>query len=240
MKRRIGKRWAVALAVGAVLAPLALLAQQQPSTQGQPQPLGQGFVLQGQQNQSQQGQGQQDQTLQGTQIQAETQTQAQAQTQIQTQIQTQAETQTDETQQATAPTTDPQNPPQDATGVKLEGLDKITARTFAIEAKLNETVKFGYLEITARRCVVSSEEDTPERTAFLEVVEAKPGHPALNVFSGWMFASSPSVSAMEHPVYDIWVVDCSGYKGEPSATAASETETKPEAPVEGTEQLPLD
>lgn len=143
---------------------------------------------------------------------------------------------------ATAPTPEVESVPVDATGVSLEGLDKITARTFAFEAPLDQTVRFGYLEITARRCVVAAEAETPERSAFLEVVEHKPGIDPVKVFSGWMFASSPSVSAMEHAVYDIWVVDCSGYEGEPTATAASGEETKPEqveAPVEGVER-PLD
>jgi hypothetical protein len=152
-----------------------------------------------------------------------------------------------QTEQATAPesTAEPTpepGPPREATGVKLEGLDKITARTFAFEAPLDQTVSFGYLEVTARRCVVAAEAETPERTAFLEVVEAKPGLDPVKVFSGWMFASSPSVSAMEHPVYDIWVVDCSGYEGEPTATVESGIEAAPdevEAPVEGVER-PLD
>jgi len=145
-------------------------------------------------------------------------------------------------QEATAPTTAEPEPPREATGVKLEGLDKITARTFAFEAPLNQTVRFGYLEITAHRCIVASEEDVPERTAFLEVVEAKPGRDPVKVFSGWMFASTPSVSAMEHPVYDVWVVDCSGYEGEATAVTETGTEAKPdkvEAPVEGVER-PLD
>jgi len=146
-----------------------------------------------------------------------------------------------QSEEATAPAPEPA-PPREATGVKLEGLDKITARTFAFEAPLDQTVRFGYLEVTARRCVVASEEDIPERTAFVEVMEAKPGRDPVKVFSGWMFASTPSVSAMEHPVYDIWVVDCSGYEGEPTATATTETEAAPEeveAPVEGVER-PLD
>jgi len=132
--------------------------------------------------------------------------------------------------------------PREAAGVSLEGLDKITARTFAFEAPLNKTVRFGYLEVTARRCVVAAEEEAPERAAFLEVVEAKPGRNPSKVFSGWMFASSPSVSAMEHAVYDIWVVDCMGYQGEIAVESTPSGDVVPEeveAPVEGVER-PLD
>ena len=69
---------------------------------------------------------------------------------------------------------------------KLQGLDKITARVSTIEAPVGQPVVFGALEITVRK--VNEEPKT--------------------VFSGWMFASSPAVSALEHPVYDIWVLDC--------------------------------
>lgn len=106
-------------------------------------------------------------------------------------------------QEATAPAA-----PVPTIGAKLQGLDKITARIFAFDAPFDEPVSFGYLAITVRDCVVSAEDEAPERSAFLEIVAAKPDTEAVEVFSGWMFASSPSVSAMEHPVYDVWVTDC--------------------------------
>ena len=97
----------------------------------------------------------------------------------------------------------------DAAGiVVLRALDKITARVSIIEVPVGETVEFGSLEITARYCDKRPPTETPESAAFIEVVEAKPGEPPTPRFSGWMFASSPALSAMDHPVYDLWVIDC--------------------------------
>ena len=90
----------------------------------------------------------------------------------------------------------------------LQGLDKITARISTFEAPLNEPVRFGSLQIIARACDKKPPEEPPESTAFLEIVDIRPDSPAVEVFRGWMFASSPAVSALEHPVYDVWVIDC--------------------------------
>ena len=90
----------------------------------------------------------------------------------------------------------------------LQGLDKVTARVTTIEAPVGEVVRFGTLEIIARTCEKRPPEETPESAAFLDIWEVRPGEPAVSIFRGWMFASSPALSAMEHPVYDVWVVDC--------------------------------
>ena len=103
----------------------------------------------------------------------------------------------------------------------LQGLDKITARISTFEAPLNEPVRFGSLEIIARACDKKPPEETPESTAFLEIIDVRPDSPAVALFKGWMFASSPAVSAVEHPVYDVWVVDC-------RKASSSEAETPPE------------
>jgi hypothetical protein len=96
--------------------------------------------------------------------------------------------------------------PMDA--AKLQGLDKITARVSTIEAPVGRPVAFGALEITVRACDKRPPEEPPESAAYLEIVERKTNEEPKTVFSGWMFASSPAVSALEHPVYDIWVLDC--------------------------------
>ena len=93
-------------------------------------------------------------------------------------------------------------------GAILQGLDKTTARVSTIEAPLDRPTRFGTLQIVARACHKKPPTETPESTAFLEIVDIRPDSPAIPVFTGWMFASSPAVSAMEHPVYDVWVVDC--------------------------------
>jgi hypothetical protein len=90
----------------------------------------------------------------------------------------------------------------------LQGLDKVTARVWTIEAPIGQTVRFGTLEIVARTCDKRPPEEQPESAAFVEIREVRPGESPENLFSGWMFASSPALSALEHPVYDVWVVDC--------------------------------
>ncbi|MBT3238128.1 MAG: DUF2155 domain-containing protein [Rhodospirillaceae bacterium] len=90
----------------------------------------------------------------------------------------------------------------------LQGLDKVTARVSTIEAPVGDSIKFGALEIIARTCDKRPPEETPESATFLDIWEVKPGEPAISIFRGWMFASSPALSALEHPVYDVWVLDC--------------------------------
>jgi len=95
----------------------------------------------------------------------------------------------------------------------LQGLDKITGRISKLYVPVNRDVKFGTLTITARACDKKPPEETPEKAAFLEIFESSVNGESkgdlVNVFNGWMFASSPSISALEHPVYDVWVIDCS-------------------------------
>lgn len=90
----------------------------------------------------------------------------------------------------------------------LQALDKVTARVTTLEAPLGETVRYETLEIIARACDKRPPEEPPESAAFLDIWEQRPGEPVQGVFRGWMFASSPALSAMEHPVYDVWVLDC--------------------------------
>jgi hypothetical protein len=92
--------------------------------------------------------------------------------------------------------------------VVLQGLDKVTARTTEIRAVMGETARFGTLRVTPRACLETPPTEPPESAAFLEVAVADPGREPETAFAGWMFASSPSLSALEHPVYDVWVIDC--------------------------------
>lgn len=93
---------------------------------------------------------------------------------------------------------------------KLQWLDKVTARTSTFTIAVGETKTMGSLRISLRACKENPPIEPPESAAFLEVVEMKPGEQAEPVFSGWMFASSPALSAMEHPIYDVWVLSCNG------------------------------
>ena len=90
----------------------------------------------------------------------------------------------------------------------LQGLDNVTARISVVEAPVGAAVRFGTLEITARACAKRPPEEPPETTAFLEIRDLRPGQPPIRLFTGWMFASSPALNALEHPVYDVWVIDC--------------------------------
>ncbi len=83
-------------------------------------------------------------------------------------------------------------------------------------APIGQVVKFGTLQVTVRDCRKHPPEDTPESAAFLDISETRPGDTVpQHLFSGWMFASSPALSALEHPVYDVWVLDCSTASGSP-------------------------
>jgi hypothetical protein len=105
----------------------------------------------------------------------------------------------------------------------LQGLDKVTARVSTIEAPLGDTAKFGGLEIIVRACDKRPPEETPESAAFLDIWEVRPGEPAVSVFRGWMFASSPALSALEHPVYDVWLLDCANTASIDSQDSSSPT-----------------
>lgn len=99
----------------------------------------------------------------------------------------------------------------------LQALDKVTARVSTVNAPVGRVVKFGTLEIIARVCDKRPPEEQPESAAFLDIWEARAGEAGDSVFRGWMFASSPALSAMEHAVYDVWVLDCSNSASSSSA-----------------------
>ena len=106
--------------------------------------------------------------------------------------------------------------------VKLRTLDKMTARTVAFEARVGRTVKFGSLYIRIQACRKAPPVEAPESAAFLQIWESEDEQDANWVFSGWMFASSPALSPMDHPVYDVWVLDCLGDAEEQSDIAAAD------------------
>ena len=91
----------------------------------------------------------------------------------------------------------------------LQTLEKITGRVRAVDVVVGEATRVGTLEIMLRSCRKRPQEETPESAAFLEINETRASDTAATrLFTGWMFASSPAVSALEHPVYDVWVVGC--------------------------------
>jgi len=112
----------------------------------------------------------------------------------------------------------------------LEGLDKTTARVSDFEATIDKPVQFGTLSIVVRDCEKNPPEDTPENAAFVQIYETRKGEKKARLFSGWMFSSSPALSALEHPVYDITVLDCRAASGSPPSAAAP---AAPAAPPPG-------
>lgn len=96
---------------------------------------------------------------------------------------------------------------------ELQGLDKVTARTRRFQAPVGEATGFGTLEITVGDCLVNVPEAPPEAVAYLTIVDRKPGQEAEKLFAGWMFASSPSLSALDHGVFDVRVLACTRSQG---------------------------
>jgi hypothetical protein len=87
-------------------------------------------------------------------------------------------------------------------------LDKVTARISKLEAPLGETVKFGSLKLTPRVCYSRPPTEQPKTTTFIEVDEVLLSGQEKRLFSGWMFAESPGLNAIEHPVFDVWLTEC--------------------------------
>lgn len=92
----------------------------------------------------------------------------------------------------------------------LRALDKITARISELEARIDEPVRFGTLDIKVRYCRTRPPIEPPETFAYLEIDDRglREGSPARRVFEGWMVASSPALNPLEHSVYDVWVIRC--------------------------------
>jgi hypothetical protein len=90
----------------------------------------------------------------------------------------------------------------------FSGLDKITGRIISFDAAIGETVQFGALRVTARACYTRPPTEATNTDAFVEVDEVTLQGEVKRVFTGWMFASSPGLHAVEHPIYDVWLTDC--------------------------------
>jgi hypothetical protein len=92
----------------------------------------------------------------------------------------------------------------------FNGLDKITGRIISFEVAINETVQFGTLQITPRVCYSRPPTEQPQTDAFAQVDEIDENKQEKRIFSGWMFADSPGLHGVEHPIYDVWLTGCKG------------------------------
>jgi hypothetical protein len=100
----------------------------------------------------------------------------------------------------------------------FSGLDKITGRITSFDVAINETVQFGALQVTPRACYTRPPTETPNTDAFVEVDEVTLQGEVKRIFTGWMFAASPGLHGVEHPIYDVWLTDCKG--GTPTGPVA--------------------
>jgi hypothetical protein len=110
------------------------------------------------------------------------------------------------------------------TAAVFSGLDKITGRIIAFDVALNETVQFGALQVTPRVCYTRPPTETSNTDAFIEVDEITLQGEIKRIFTGWIFAASPGLHAVEHPIYDVWLADCKGPQA-PTVAAAPEAVT---------------
>ena len=112
------------------------------------------------------------------------------------------------------------------------GLDKITGRIISFEVSMDETVQFGSLQITPRVCISRPPKEAPLTDAFVEVDELGEKSSFKRIFSGWMFAASPGLHGVEHPVYDAWVTDCKGgTEVVPTPSQSADVDPPPNADV---------
>ena len=91
---------------------------------------------------------------------------------------------------------------------QFSGLDKITGRITTFDVYVNETVQFGALQITPRACYTRPPTETQRTSVFVEVDQVNLSGKIERIFTGWMFADSPALNAIDHAVYDIWLLDC--------------------------------
>lgn len=91
---------------------------------------------------------------------------------------------------------------------EFSGLDKITGRITSFDVYIDETVQFGALQVTPKVCYSRTENEAPRTDSFVEVDEITLDRKIRRIFTGWMFADSPGLNAVEHPVYDVWLKDC--------------------------------
>ncbi|MGB0719674.1 MAG: DUF2155 domain-containing protein [Bdellovibrionales bacterium] len=132
----------------------------------------------------------------------------------------------------------------DAPKAKLRSIDKVTARTMTFDVDTGSTIKFGSLYIKLQACRKAPDIEEPESAAFMQIWEVenegtqdeKPDW----VFSGWMFSSSPGLSAMDHPIYDVWVLECTGPNDSAKAREQNVEQAKEGEGVVEDKQAPIE
>ena len=103
----------------------------------------------------------------------------------------------------------------------FSGIDKITGRITSFDVYLNETVQFGALQVTPKVCYSRDDTEAQKIDAFIEVDEITLDRKIRRIFTGWMFADSPGLNAVEHPIYDVWLTGCKQESEVPAPSSAS-------------------
>ncbi|WP_411970610.1 DUF2155 domain-containing protein [Mesorhizobium sp. CA14] len=112
---------------------------------------------------------------------------------------------------------------------EFAGIDKITGRIITFDVYIDETVQFGALQVTPRVCYSRPDTEQPKTDSFVEVDEITLDRKIRRIFTGWMFAESPGLNAVEHAVYDVWLKGCKQKSDVPPPTAAKADTAKPKS-----------
>jgi hypothetical protein len=121
----------------------------------------------------------------------------------------------------------------------FSALDKVTARISKLEVPLNQPVQFGSLTVTPRACHSRPPTEPPKTSGFVEVEETQLDGQKKRLFSGWMFAESPGLNAVEHPVFDVWLTECAQpVRPAASAQPVPKAQPSPAAAKGGSRQPP--
>ena len=103
----------------------------------------------------------------------------------------------------------------------FSGLDKITGRITTFDVYMNETVQFGALQVTPKTCYSRDDTEQQKVDGFVEVDEITLDRRIRRIFTGWMFADSPGLNAVEHPIYDVWLTGCKQQSDVPAPADAT-------------------
>lgn len=119
---------------------------------------------------------------------------------------------------------------------EFSGIDKITGRITSFDVYVNETVQFGALQVTPKVCYSRDESEAQKIDSFVEVDEITLDRKIRRIFSGWMFADSPALNAVEHPIYDVWLTSCKATSDVPAPEGVKPIHPAPEPAKANTAQ----
>ncbi len=120
---------------------------------------------------------------------------------------------------------------------RFQAINKITGQVQEIDVSINGLANFETFSILVRKCVTRSPEDTPENTAFVDVVDDYQTSNPVNIFKGWMFSSTPGINGVEHPIYDIWLLKCYNSNKKSPSLSEEQLALRDEIPMKRHEKI---